>query len=340
MVTEKLYMEKEPSLSYKVLDSVVRGISLATLWTSVGKQRDMGNHVDEYLDNKLDEIKENILNPESREYFAEKSSDPSIRQYFSVPGQLTYITMDMAGELGKYILKGKSHPALSECAFNSGLDFFCQKLIDDYIDDKNKWSEDEQEKAIREFDFEVNTLRTERETNDEELCWIKDILNVSYRRINNEKSEFSPDNYEELKSERLDTMKVLGDSFLRYHSAENDEERLEARLDIGEYSGEIEYLHIAGSFRDFPKKYREFQRLRGRAAALFDELKDYDIDKAKGLGYNKITRKKIGMRFMKEFARSYWSLPFWGRDRNKYLSFNVLAALFHVREKIGVKARS
>ena len=333
-------MEKEAPPLYGVLDKIVRTASFAALWTSVGKQRDLGDQVYEYLDDKLREVAESIEDKQSRDYFVEKSSNPQIRQYFSVLGQMTYITMHMAGILEKYKEGEKYHPAVAECAFNYGLDTFCQKLFDDYLDNKTEWPSAKKNEELKNSDNEINGIKTDRTMDDDELCRIKNILNVSFNRINNAIPEFSPENYKEMHAKRLQTMRKLEDSFLRYFTAKNDAERLKARLDIGDYGGEIEYYHMATSFKDYPKGYKKFQRLRGRAAAMFDDFKDYEIDKAKGLGYSKITRKRIAAEFMKEFTKSYFSLPFWSWDRNKYLVFNVLAALFHIREAIGVKAKS
>lgn len=337
---EKLHIEKEPHISYKIFDGSVRTLSFAILWTSVGKQRDLGRYVDKYLDEKLNEVAENIENLESKDYFIEKSTDPRIRQYLSVTGQLTYITLDMAGKLKNYSQGNQFHPAVAECAFDYGLDSFCQKIIDDYLTIKNTWGMERKKEEMEKFDSEIKGRKTQRGKDDREMQKIKDILEVSYNRINSKVSEFSPKNYELLHKKRLESMGKLKDALLRYYAAENGKERLESRIDMGDCSGEIEYYHLASSFKDFPESYKKFQKLRGRAAILFDDFKDFDIDKAKGLGYRDITRKKIGADFIKEFVKSYLALPFWSWDKNKYLAFSILAGLFHVREMIGVKARS
>lgn len=328
------YQEKEAPILYNVLDTVVRGVSYTTLWTSVARQRSHGEQVSFYLDDKINEFASLLGHSPERDYFVQKANDPSIRQYLSVSGQLTYITLDMAGLLDQY---KSTNPAVAQCAFNYGLDAFCWKIMDDYID-KKSWPADKKIKELNNFEEATRGVFTH--AYDTEGGTLRTLLAHAYHFISNSYPKNAPDNHRIINAKRNSVMVELKDAFARQISPNNDSERLSARLSVGEKCGEIEYYHLASNFKDFPKSYKKFQSLRGRAAAVFDDFKDYDIDRNACLGYKHYTRTTLAITFLKEFTKSYCALPFWTWDRNKYLAFNVLATLFHVREMIDLKPRS
>jgi len=290
----------------------------------VDYHRQIGELYLDYEKSKMQEL-EKIIPSSSKDFYKESLKEPSIKAYLEVQGQTAIIDLDIAG----YDVKKELDKSLA-ASFSNGLTFYLVKLVDNLIDQK--------ESDVGYISELLNGFLHLYKTkgNDEYLKGLfnkKDILftgEIISNLLNTEYLHNLPSHYE--------TLEFLVNSEIQNHGAKSNLEKYNAVSDIGKYSAKLVVDLLSDYFPEFREKMEKHYFSKGRAANIFDDIKDFKLDRDNGDGYTHQALPLLCAGFGKEFAKSFIYLK--PKSQWRYFNFLLLGALFQAQEAVGLKTRS
>ena len=270
----------------------------------VGDYRKLGAQVIE--DRKKRTPTTNNLHDDLLVYFLQKQGDAAFQAYWDVLAQYCLIHVDVFG------LDTGSNQAKNAVA-EIGRVFQWLKIADD-IADEREGSKRDNPQGIQDI-----ITGTQLPKNPNERLFLEEYRNLQLQ-----------DN-------------TYIDQFFRLEvaqcTARNDSERYRQRGKIGSVLGKLEYEILKKYLPDFPSRAEKFFALGGVAGAYFDDFKDFDLDRGKGQGYEReITRLKLLYGWVSNTFKAMQSLQ--PKEQRNHLNFLMLAALYQLRELIGIKERT
>lgn len=277
------------------------------------KYLEAGKLYESYSESRLNEIAAN-LSPFAKRYFKGSLKQPNIRAYHDVQGQLTLIDADIfdliPNDYQEYDL---------ECAFNVGQFFFNIKLIDFFLDNRTTIS---LEKRINLLDQAEKVLLGEEISTTENLGFdtILEILSL------NPKLELKNIG----KNLKINVVKSL--------SQISNKKRLQTSLEIGADMGQIMYEIMNEAYK-MPEWSKNFLIQQGKTANLFDDTKDFLIDRKLNQGYSFTYFPVLFSNFCKEYYKTNTSLPNF-ESFKRFYQFMFLGSVFQLEELFHLKSRS
>src|SRR3989344_9535013 len=276
------------------------------------KYFEAGRQYEDYSESRLEEIASD-LSPFTRKYFKESLQQQNIKAYHDVQGQLTLIDTDIFG-----LIPNAYQEHDLECAFDVGQFFYNIKLIDFFLDNKldiplEKRAEllDSAERVLlgKELDLTQNT----------EFNYILEILSL------NPRLEIG-DIYKNLKSNVIKSLQSIP-----------DKERLKSTINIGTDMGQIMY-EIMNENYIMPDWSKEFLMQQGRAANIFDDIKDFSKDRKRNQGYSISFLPSLFLNFWYHFYKTNEKLPT-RKELKDFYTFMFLGSIFQLEELFHLKSR-
>jgi len=277
-----------------------------------------GAETTQYCNTRFRQISHD-MDDRTKEYLERYYNTPSFKAYVMVMAQITYIDYDVFHEDAKNIKK-----KLFEAGFRIGMDWLFIKIMDEMIDRKifdhhhTILILDDFEKAMNGKDFTNNTI-----SQGETYYFLDSVKSFQkhYRQSpEREKAgQYLRASNEKFLSRLRFTRKILYAKAIGKHSA-----------DISLYDMALEGININPQFT-------EFIREKGMAGNLFDDWKDYYIDRQQGSGYDD-KRFKILCTFLKQYWKTLKTMDL--RAKARFMDFCILAGLFQISELAKVKERT
>jgi hypothetical protein len=259
------------------------------------------------------------MDSNTREYLEKYYQTPSFRAYIIVMAQITYIDYDIFHNDAK-LIKNK----LFNAGFRVGMDWMFIKIMDEIIDrklfDNNNISLilDDFEKAINGKEF-TNINLTYGETYYF-LDAVKSFQKKYVQSIEREKAGHY--------------LRITNGKFL---SKLKFTRKLLYAKAIGKYSADISLYDMMLEGITINPQFAEFVREKGMAGNLFDDWKDYTIDKEQGSGYD-TKRFNILCAFLKQYWKTLNTMNL--KSKAKFMDFCILAGLFQISELVKLKERT
>jgi len=298
--------------------------AVTSLLPKVEDYRNYGKIYREYKDTQLNELKKDIPK-NSRNLYKESLEEYSTKSYLEIIGQLTLIDLDIAD----YNIKKDLDKSL-ETSLSVGLTNYSIKIIDNLIDKKENHL-DYKSKLLNGF---LHLIKTKGDNSLlKEISKKEDILKTGeiIKTLQNTK-------YMEKLHLHRETLENLVKSELSNQKAENNLEKYNSALGVGKYSGKLVVDIISDYFPNFRERMEKHYIAKGKSANLFDDLKDFKIDKENKEGYTNSAIPLLLTSFSKEFVKSFIYLK--PKSAWRYFNFLVLGGLFQLQEVVNLKERS
>lgn len=304
---------------YDLLDKAV----LST-FKKVEEYRDVGSLYLDYEKSEMKKIEKTI--PQSiKKTFLNSLENPAVTAYLEVLGQLTIIDLDIAG----YNVNKEIDKSL-KASFSVGLAKYNIKLIDNLIDKKEN-NLDHKANLLKGFLYLMKNKGDDSKLKN--MMHKKEVLNTA--EIISCLQNIEP--LDKLSS-HYTTLENLVISEINNQSAKNDIEKYNAAVNVGKYSGELVLDIISDFFPEFRERMEKHYLAKGKAANIFDDLKDFKLDRKNTEGYSINAIPLLLAGFSKEFAKSFIYLK--PKSAWKYFNFLMLGGLFQIQELVGLKERS
>lgn len=292
-------IEQAIGKSYLAFDNLVLKI-----WPRVEYYRQLGKEVSVVRKVKLAEISEELSEP-ARQYLSIVQDVPAFLAYWEVQAQYCLIHIDAFGFNANSTL---AH----EAAADVGRVFQWLKAADMMVDD-NKTLRLENLSKIKDLtqgNVKPDTL-AEHYIAEEAQVFNGNIRGYVFDWINEEVAKIK---------------------------APTEGEKVIRRKNIGQLLGELEYEILKKSIPRIPDHAKQFFAFDGIAAACFDDLKDFAIDRELGQGYDIKTSPILLLNFIHNTYKSFTVLS--PEEGERHAMFLTLGGLYQVRELIGVQERT
>ncbi|MGV8141997.1 MAG: hypothetical protein ACP5NW_06155 [Candidatus Woesearchaeota archaeon] len=288
------------------------------IFPRVKEYENIGSEVTQYCNNRFRQISHG-MDARTREYLERYYNTPSFRAYVLVMAHITYIDYDVFHEDAR-IIKNR----LFEAGFRIGMDWLLIKIMDEMIDrkifDHHRTSLvlDDFEKAINGKDF--NNINP---SNGDTYYFLDAVRSFQkhYRQ--------SP--------EREKAGQYLRTSNEKFLSRIKFTRKLLYAKAIGKYSADISLHDMILEGIPVSTQFSEFIREKGMAGNLFDDWKDYNIDRQQGIGYDD-KRFKILCTFLKQYWKTLKTMDL--KAKARFMDFCILAGLFQISELVKLKERT
>ena len=267
----------------------------------VGEYRSLGNLI---LEDRARVISDLDVSLQARGYLQEKENDSAYVSYWNVNAQYSLIHVDVFGLNPRL-------PEAREAAAEIGFTFQWIKTADNLVDEHEG---DKLEKLQSSYEILFG-----------------DGL------INSPNEAFFYDGFQLLDPISQGAIKKVYFGLENQIKAETNKERMFHRIAYDSVIGALQFDLLA-KYLDLPVHARKFFANIGVAAAAFDDVKDYQLDKDLGMGYEGEYRPQLMMAFAKHYLKALSSLSF--REKRRHFSFLALGSLFEMRELFGLKDRT
>lgn len=249
--------------------------------------------------------KKQELFPAAKRYFEKRANDADFKAYWDVPAQYCLIHVDVFGQDAK---SKEARDAVAEI----GRTFQWIKSVDDFVDE---------EKGSRL----VN------------LMSLVDLLILEKNLITRAAGHFAKENYDSLTEDiRSQFWKVYQEELLQ--CTQKDDVRYAHRGNTGYLLGQLEFKILKKHLPSFPDKAEKFLALNGKAAAYFNDFKDFELDRQKGYGYRTNMRPALLAGCLENTIKGFKLLS--ASEKPKHFAFLVLGGLYQLRELIGIQERT
>ncbi len=256
-----------------------------------------------------DASKKQELFSAAKRYFEKRANEADFKAYWDVPAQYCLIHVDVFAQDAK---SKEAHDAVAEI----GKTFQWIKSVDDFVDET---------KYCRVTNLmSLADLLISKETSKE-------------ARIASATGHFVKENYDSLSQETKDQFwKVYKEELLQ--CTHDDAARYEHRGNTGYLLGQLEFQILKKHLPNFPQRAEKFLALNGKAAAYFDDFKDFQLDRKNGYGYNTNMRPTLLTGCLENTLKGFklLSIP----EKQKHFAFLVLGGLYQLRELIGIQERT
>lgn len=255
----------------------------------------------------------------TREIINSYYNTPSFKAYVHVMAQITYIDYDVY-----YGNADSIKDKLFQAGFRIGMDWLFIKVIDEVVDrnllhpEKTKIIMDDFERSMSNRDMQ-NMMPA-----DGQIYYFLDSVRQFQKYYRNSKDRDMAGHY-------------LREVNQRFLSGLRFSRKLLYAKAIGRYSADLSLydMELAGISLDYG--FKDFIRTKGVAGNIFDDLKDYNVDKKQGTGYDG-SRFRILCEFTKEYWKTLNTLDL--KAKAKFLDFCILAGLFQLSEVVKLKERT
>lgn len=266
-----------------------------------------------FSESKLEELSRN-LSPPSRCYLKHTLSQPNILAYHEVQGQLTLIDADIF-----YLIQNDYQNQDLQCAFNVGQFFYDIKIVDSFIDNRLDLSIEKRIDLLNSAEEAIlgkaNYTRDNEFNNIIEILSSSRILGQSHKKI-------------------LDNIKCNVSRSLKKIP---DKNRLFTTEEIGADMGKIMHSLMKESYPEIPDWTENFLIQQGIAANIFDDMKDFSIDRKRNQGYSfqylPVLFTDFWYHFFKTHKMPLKSLP-------RFYTFMFLGSVFQLEELFHFKSRT
>jgi len=276
--------------------------AVITVWPRVQYYRDLGVLV---VQDRNKVLEQERLTREAQEYLNAKNKEAAFRAYWTVPAQFSLIQVDVFG--------GNAETQAARAAVeNIGRVFQWVKAADDVVDEQGG-------SRVGNLKNIYALLQRGRKPASGAEAYILE----EYNRFDNAVQC------------RLD--RVYQEE-LRQCNARNDKERYHARGEVGRSLGLLEGHIIQAHVEGLPDSITQFLELTGVGGAYFDDVKDFDLDRKSGYGYETNMRGKLCLGFVSDLAGAMRVLT--PKQATRECAFLALGGLYQVREVIGVQERT
>jgi len=265
-----------------------------------------------FLERRIEELEETMPLP-GRAYFRSTMNRPDIRAYHEVQGQLSLIDADVFGLVGDYGERDL------ECAFDVGNFFYQIKLVDNMLDE----SEGSLEEKVELIERAKGALLRGEPSSDRDINYLAQISRSIPFPLNQEMLGIIL----RLRSGAVQSLSPLG-----------GKERMEVSSTMGDLMGEAMY-EIMGEHYEMPVWSREFLAQQGMTANLFDDVKDFRLDRRKKHGYSLSFYPELVGNFLHNFRKTHKTLPTF-EEKKRFYTFMGLGIGFQLEELFGLKERS
>lgn len=283
-----------------MLYKIIDGIANG-IFPRVSAYRALGETVREL---HKDAMQDTSLQDSSKTFLHCQSQKPDFRSYWEVPAQYCLIHVDVFGE-----------------------DQFSQKAIEAVAEVGRvfQW--------LKAADDLVDRGKTSRE---ESLYYLNDLLD----RTKNPKSEletFIVEEYGRIHPRGREYLPQVYVAELR-QCTNKDKTRYLWRGISGALLGKLQYALLKEFLPSLPSRTEEFFSFNGIAAAYFDDLKDFSLDRANNQGYSTDMRSRLFFGFLSNTLQSLQLLR--PDERAKHFSFLILGGLYQLREFMQIQERT
>ncbi len=293
----------------KIKDKLYRG--------RLRKYYEAGKLYESFSNSKLEQIAK-TLSLSTRRYFNETLDKPNIRAYHDVQGQLTLIDADVFG-----LIEDRYQENDLDCAFNVGQFFYDIKLVDSFIDNK---IDIPLEDKINFLDLAEKSLLGEKvySSKNGEFNSILEILSAYVIKDTNK---------------IISTNGRLKNNVIRSLTQIPNKDRLQATIEIGADMGNIMYKIMKQNYIKMPEWAEQFLIQQGKTANIFDDIKDFSIDRKRKQGYSYSFFQNLLTNLCYNYVKINTKLPT-KESLKRFYTFVVLGSIFQLEELFKLKSRS
>ena len=266
-----------------------------------------------FLERTIEQRAERIPFP-GRSYFRLTMGKPDIRAYHEVQGQLALIDADIFDLVGEEYTERDLI-----CAFDVGNFFYQAKLVDERL----SGSDMPLDEKVEILEKATGPLLGGEPSSDRDLNSIAQIRRSIPFSVN-----------EDILRICFKTRSAVSRALYPLE----DEERLTVSSEIGSLMGDAMFS-IMGEHYEMPLWSREFLIQQGLTANLFDDVKDFCLDRRIGGGYSLSFYPRLVKEFVSNFYGIHDTFPT-SEEARRFWTFMTLGIGFQAEELLGLKERT
>lgn len=273
---------------------------------------------DKYVAVRFLDLLKNCNNPRSARIMESYFRNPSYNAYFLVMAEITLIDYDIAGKSVE-----KNLNKLLRASYKTGLDFFFIKILDEILDTSSLKGNlraifvDGFEQAMLGRDYFVFDLPEDCD------CFLE-FVKMSQK--------FFPTS-----PQRAKILRKLKKANFNFLKATKFSRKLMHTEHVGRLCADLQIDNLA-TFVEIDDNFRTFQRNKGIAGNVFDDIEDYMFDQKYGIGYVGEKRLHLLMELIRKLGSAFFGLS--SKSKFRLMNFCILAGLFKTTEYLGLKPKS